>query len=72
MGALSVVTGSISRRELIVGSLGSGGIRGPTVLRSVRHRRSASMEVGLSVCFRDLRVRLEDRRRGEYRKEDKK
>lgn len=67
MCALSVVTGTISRCVLVVGGLRGGGIRGPTMLGSIRDRRSASMEVALDVCFRDLRVRLEDRRGGEYR-----
>ena len=67
MGALGVVVGPISRCELVVGRLSGGTVRSPTVLRSIRHRRGVSMEVILSMCFRDLRMRLEDRRGGKYR-----
>lgn len=67
MGALGVVVGAISRCELVVGRLSGGMVRSPTVLRSIRHRRGVSMEVILSMCFRDLRMRLEDRRGGKYR-----
>ena len=62
MGALGVVVGAISRCELVVGRLSGGMVRSPTVLRSIRHRRSTSMEIVLNVNFRDLRMRLEDRR----------
>jgi len=57
-----VVTGIISRCELVVGGVGSGGVISPTVLGSIRHRRSTSMEIVLNMNFRDLRMRLEDRR----------
>lgn len=47
MSALGVVTGAISRCELVVGGLSVGGIRSPTVLRSTRQRRT--MEVALKM-----------------------
>jgi hypothetical protein len=51
--AAGVVTGIISRCELVVGGLCSGGFGSPTVLRSIRHRRSASVEIVLNMNFRD-------------------
>jgi hypothetical protein len=53
VGALGVVVGAISRCELVVGRLSGGMVRSPTVLRSIWHRRGVSMEVILSMCFRD-------------------
>ena len=48
MGAL-VVTGTIGRRELVVGGSCGGGVRSPTVLVSIRDRGSVSMVVVLNV-----------------------
>ena len=62
-----MIVGVISRSEMVVGGLIGGGVRGPTVLRSTRDRRCAGVEVVLSMQVRDLRVRLEDRRKGKYR-----
>jgi hypothetical protein len=64
VGAFSVVTGAISRRELVMDNLSGGGVWAPAMLRSVWDRRGASTEVTLTVWVRDLRVRLEDRREG--------
>lgn len=71
MGALGVVVGAISRCELVVGRLSGGMVRSPTVLRSIRHRSRASMDVVLNMQVRDLRVSLEDRRKREYRNDRK-
>jgi hypothetical protein len=62
VGAFCMVTGDISRCEPVVDSMSGGGVRSPIVLGFIRDRR-ASVEV-LNMNVRDLRVRLEDRRRG--------
>ena len=64
VGAVSVVTGAISRCEAVVGNLSGGGARSPVVLGFIRHRMGAGVEVVLKMKVRDLRVRLEDRRKG--------
>jgi hypothetical protein len=48
-----VIIGVISRGEMVVGGLISGGVRSPTVLRSTRDRRCAGVEVVLSMQVRD-------------------
>ena len=68
MVAVRVVIGAIGRSELVVDDLGRGGVMGPIVLRLVRHRGKASVEVTLNVDVRDLQVILEDRREGKYRR----
>ena len=67
VGAVSVVIGVIGGSELVMGDL-CGGIMDPTMLRFIRHRGNASVEAALNVNVRDLRVILEDRREGKYRR----
>lgn len=62
VGAVYVVTGTVSRGEVVASSFSNGRVRSPTVLGSIRHRRRVSMDVVLNADGRDLRVRLEDRR----------
>lgn len=64
MGPLGVVIGAIRGSEVVVGGLSSGGVRRPTVLRSIRDRSRVSMDVVLDMRVRDLRASLEDRRNG--------
>lgn len=68
VSAAGVVTVIIGGCELVVGGLSGRGVRSPTVLRSIRHRRIASLEVVLNMNVRDLRVRLDDRREGNIKR----
>lgn len=52
MSTLRMVVGVVSECEVVIGGVGGGGVRRPTVLRSIRYRRCASMEV-----VRDMRAR---------------
>lgn len=63
VGAVGLVSGAISRCEPVVGRVSGRGVRSPVVLRFIRHR-SPSEEAVLNMNVRDLRVRLEDRRKG--------
>ena len=67
VGAVDAVTGTVSRCELVVSDFSSGGVRSPTVLRSIWRRRRVSMYVVLNADGRDLRVGLEDRREGKIK-----
>ena len=62
MDALGVVTGDISRREAIVGSLSGGCTGGPTM----PHRGGAIVGVTRSMCSGDLWVRLGNHRERKY------
>lgn len=48
-----MVIGAIGWGELVVGGVSGGGVGRPSMLRSTRHRRCASMEVILSMQARD-------------------
>ena len=71
MGALGVVIWAIRGSKVVVGGLSAGGARGPTLLGSIRHRSRASKDVVLDMRIRDLRMSLEDRRKGDYRNDRK-
>lgn len=53
MSALGVISGVIRGRKVVVGGLGGGRARRPSMLRSTRYRSCASMEVILNMQTRD-------------------
>jgi len=70
VSTFGVMTGAVGGGELVVCWLSGGWVRSPSMLRSIRHRWSTV--VALSVNVSDLRMRLEDRRKGKYRRDDRK